>query len=178
MAPFKASYGRDPPSLVRYEISAGDELPLQELLLAWDKLIEQLKSTLLRSQQFMKTQADKHRRFVEFEEGDLVLVKLQPYRQHSVALRHSQKLGMRYFVLFSICRKLSSIAYRLELPSEAKIHNVFHIFALKKFRDEKHEQYLPLPLRSSEEGPILSPHTIVDCQVILKHGQEVQQLQI
>ncbi|XP_057746886.1 uncharacterized protein LOC130966135 [Arachis stenosperma] len=178
MPPFKALYGRDPPSLVRYEISAGDELPLQELLLGRDKLIEQLKSTLLRSQQFMKTQADKHRRFIEFEEGDLVLVKLQPYRQHSVALRRSQKLGMRYFGPFPICRKLSSVAYRLELPAEAKIHNVFHISALKKFRGEKQEQYLPLPLRSSEEGPILSPHTIVNRRVILKNGQEVQQLQI
>jgi len=50
---------------------------------------------MTKSQQFMKLYADKTRRQLEFHEGDLVLVKLQPYRQHSVVLRKSQKLGLR-----------------------------------------------------------------------------------
>jgi len=83
-----------------------------------------------RSQQFMKAYADKNRRHLEFEEGDLVLVKLQPYRQHSIALRKNQKLGMKYFGPFRISTKLSVVAYKLDLPSEARIHNVFHISLL------------------------------------------------
>jgi len=46
-----------------------------------DKLIEQLKQNLQKSQQYMKHFADKKRQHEEFQEGDWVLVKLQPYRQ-------------------------------------------------------------------------------------------------
>ena len=57
--------------------------------------MSKLQAQLLKAQQFMKAQADKKRRNVEFAIGDLVLVKLQPYRQHSIQLRKNQKLSMR-----------------------------------------------------------------------------------
>ncbi|XP_072076713.1 uncharacterized protein [Arachis hypogaea] len=88
----------------------------------------------------------------EFVEGELVLVKLQPYRQHSVALRKNRKLGMRYYGPFLIKKKLSDVAYKLDLPPVVKIQDAFHISALKKFRGEPNPPYLPLPLQSNE-GP-------------------------
>jgi len=113
MSPFKALYGRDPPTMVRYEYSSQDEQTLQEMFLARDRLLDDLKKNMARSQEFMKLYADKNRRHMELEEGDLVLVKLQPYRQHYVALRRHQKLGLRYFGPFRIIKKLSDIAYKL-----------------------------------------------------------------
>ncbi|XP_020967649.1 uncharacterized protein LOC110266920 [Arachis ipaensis] len=178
MTPFKALYGRDPPSLVRYELSHEDEPSLQELLVARDKLLDQLKLNLGRSQQFMKHFADRHRRHLEFQEGDLVLVKLHPYRQHSVALRKHQKLGLRYFGPFKIGRKISEVAYQLELPPEARIHNVFHISTLKKFRGDQESQYLPLPLTTTELGPILEPYRILSQRSILRGDKEILQWQI
>lgn len=73
----------------------------------------------------MKDQADKRR----FNVGDLVLVKLQPYKQNSVALRKNQKLGMKYFGPFPILAKVGAIAYKLKLPKNARIHVVFHILS-------------------------------------------------
>lgn len=97
MTPFKALYGRDPQTLTRYEPHDNDPPTLQEELKERDKLLQQLKRQLERAQQYMKKQADKHRIDVTLQVGELVLVKLQPYRQQSVALRKNQKLGMRYF---------------------------------------------------------------------------------
>jgi len=37
MTPYKALYGCDPPSLVRYETSPQDEVSLQEMLVARDR---------------------------------------------------------------------------------------------------------------------------------------------
>jgi len=51
----------------------------------------------MKAQQQMKENANKKSRNIEFNEGDMVLVKLQPYRQNWVTLRKNQKLGMRYF---------------------------------------------------------------------------------
>jgi len=80
MTPYKALYGRDPPALIKYEVSDQDEVSLQEILVTRDKLLDQLKYNMLHAQQFMKNYADKKIRELEFEVGDLVLVKLQPYR--------------------------------------------------------------------------------------------------
>lgn len=90
----------------------------------------------------MKDQADKRR----FNVGDLVLVKLQPYKQNSVALRKNQKLGMKYFGPFPILAKVGAIAYKLKLPKNARIHVVFHISQLKLFKGDMSDPYLPLPM--------------------------------
>jgi hypothetical protein len=87
MTPFRALYGRDPPAFIRYEPQASDPPSLQEELMERDKILQQLKTHLERAQQYMKKQADKHRLDVTLKVGDLMLVKLQPYRQQSVALR-------------------------------------------------------------------------------------------
>ncbi|XP_072066649.1 uncharacterized protein [Arachis hypogaea] len=54
MTPFKALYGRDPPTLARYELSSTDNPSLQEWLQNRDHLLDQLKFNLERSQQYMK----------------------------------------------------------------------------------------------------------------------------
>ncbi|KAJ1433575.1 Retrotransposon gag domain [Sesbania bispinosa] len=81
-------------------VHSKDLVSLQETLISRDKLLQQLRDNLLRAQNYMKLQADKKRREVQLDVGDLALVKLQPYRQHSVALRKNQKLGMRFFWSF------------------------------------------------------------------------------
>lgn len=80
MSPFKALYGREPPTLIRYQPDSADIASVQEQLTARDELLRQLKANLLKAQQYMKNQADKKRLDVNFQVGDLVLVKLQPYK--------------------------------------------------------------------------------------------------
>jgi len=72
-----------------------------------------LKYHLERAQMRMKQQADKSRVDRVFEVGDLVYVKLQPYRQHIVAVRTSQKLAAKFSGLFPILAKIGAIAYKL-----------------------------------------------------------------
>lgn len=53
-------------------------------LLDRDEALRQLKYHLLRAQQQMKKYADKKRRFLEFEVGEWVFIKLRPHRQQTV----------------------------------------------------------------------------------------------
>jgi len=69
--------------------------------------------------------------------GDLALVKLQPYMQHSIALRKNQKLGMHFFGPFEVVEREGQVAYKLKLPEVANIHPVFHISLLKKFKESQ-----------------------------------------
>ncbi|PNX92431.1 Ty3/gypsy retrotransposon protein, partial [Trifolium pratense] len=178
MTPFKALYGRDPPYLTKYEVQVDDPPALREELMERDQILQQLKTNLERAQQYMKQQADKHRREVSFKVGDLVLVKLQPYKQQSVALRKNQKLGMRYFGPFEVIACVGKVAYKLQLPENAKIHPVFHVSQLKPFHGTSQEQYLPLPLTMSDTGPIFQPATILQARTIVRGNKKVHQLQI
>ena len=81
----------------------------------------------------MKIQADRHRTDRAFQVGEQVLLKLQPYAQHSVVNRPFPKLAFKFFGPYTITERLGSAAYRLDLPEDSKVHNVFHVSQLKAF---------------------------------------------
>ncbi|XP_050878548.1 uncharacterized protein LOC127082359 [Lathyrus oleraceus] len=150
----------------------------EALLTERDDTLASLKANLMRAQQIMKKFADNKRRFVEFKVGDMVLVKLQPYRQHSIALRRNQKLSMCYFGPFPVMERIGQVAYRMMLPTTAKIHPVFHVSALKLCKGDHHTQLLPLPLTTTEQGPLILPHAIVNHRTVIQNGQPIQQVQV
>ncbi|WVZ01635.1 hypothetical protein V8G54_027704 [Vigna mungo] len=176
MTPFQALFGRLPPKLERYEQNPKDSISVKETLTTRDQVILQLKANLLKSQNYMKQQADRKRRDIQLEVGDLALVKLQPYRQQSLALRKNQKLGLKFFGPFEVVEKIGAVAYRLQLPDTAKIYPVFHISLLKKFQGDLPQQYLPLPLTTSEFGPTVQPWNILRCRVVTRNHKKVSQV--
>jgi hypothetical protein len=94
MTSFKAVYGREPPILLNYDTATADPPSLQALLAERDTILQLLKTNLHSAQQVVKKYAEAKRSFAEFKVGDMVLVKLQPYRQHSLSLHQNQKLGL------------------------------------------------------------------------------------
>jgi len=152
-----------------------DPIPVQEQLLSRDDILQKLKSNLQRAQQIQKQYADKRRLDVEFQIGDLVLVKLQPYRQHSLALRKNQKLGLRYFGPFVVIEKIGKVAYKLQLPTAAKIHPVFHVSQLKLCRGSHDRPYVPLPIFDSDISPLIQPVAVLNTRIIIRGDQQVHQ---
>lgn len=69
---------------------------INEQLKAQKRILAELKENLEIAQAQMQTQANKHGGDVEFE-GDLVYLKLQPYKQKSLAKKMNKKLSPRYY---------------------------------------------------------------------------------
>ena len=80
----------------------------------------------------MKHNEDKHRRQLEFSVGDEVFLKLQPYRQKSLARHFNEKLAPRFYGPYKISKRIGQTTYELALPPHSRIHPVFHISQLKK----------------------------------------------
>ncbi|VFQ62072.1 unnamed protein product [Cuscuta campestris] len=171
-----ALYGREPPSFLPY--APGDcQLPaVDQLLVERTEMLDRLHQRLALVQQRMRAAADKHRRELSFDVGDLVLLKLQPYRQHSVATRRSQKLARRYYGPFEVLAKVGAAAYRLKLPVGARIHPVFHVSLLKPFRDNAEGvTAMPLPETFVHGDPISKPVRLHGRRTVLQDGKPVEQ---
>lgn len=74
VTPFRAVYGRDPPTLIRYTPMTTDPTEVRAQFLDRDELLARLKAHLQRAQERMKKFADRNRREEEYDIGDLVFV--------------------------------------------------------------------------------------------------------
>ncbi|KAL0330121.1 UNVERIFIED_CONTAM: Retrovirus-related Pol polyprotein from transposon [Sesamum radiatum] len=72
-------------------------IEVEELIHERFKFLRLLKDNLHQAQQRMKLCADKRITEREFEVGDKVFLKLQPYRQTSVSLKEQLKLSAKYY---------------------------------------------------------------------------------
>ncbi|GJT84639.1 putative reverse transcriptase domain-containing protein [Tanacetum coccineum] len=103
-----------------------------ELIRDTTEKIIQIKNRLLTARSHQKSYADKRLKPLEFEVGDMVLLKVSPWKG-AVYFRKSGKLSPRYIGPFKIVARVGPVAYTLELPEELKgVHSTFHVSNLKK----------------------------------------------
>ncbi|XP_059071493.1 uncharacterized protein LOC131062988 [Cryptomeria japonica] len=132
MSPFQALYGYEATSFGEL-ITQESKVPrAQDFVQQSMDIMKTLKENLQQAQNQQKIYADRKRTERSFEAGDLVFLRLQPYKQSSLKKNGAEKLKPRFYGPFKVIRRIGEVAYEIELPKDSKIHNVFHVSRLKK----------------------------------------------
>ncbi|GJV72379.1 putative reverse transcriptase domain-containing protein [Tanacetum coccineum] len=130
--PYEALYGRKCRSPICWSKVGDSQLTGPELIREMTKKIVQIKNRLLTARSRQKSYADRRTKPLEFEVGDMVLLKVSSWKG-AVHFGKRGKLSPHYIGPFKILARVGPVAYTLELPEELKgIHSTFHVLNLKK----------------------------------------------
>nr|GEU62220.1 putative reverse transcriptase domain-containing protein [Tanacetum cinerariifolium] len=118
-APYEALYERKCRSPVCWSEVEDSKLTGPELIRDTTEKIVKIKNHLLAARSRQKSYADKRLKPLEFKVGDMVLLKVSPWKG-IVGIGKNGKLSPRYIRPFKILARVGPVAYTLELPEALK----------------------------------------------------------
>ncbi|XP_026411128.1 uncharacterized protein LOC113306400 [Papaver somniferum] len=178
MSPFQALYGYIPTHLDFPSSATTAVSDVAEYMKERNAALQLLKDNLHHAQERMKFFADQKRIEREFQVGDKVYLNIQPYRQASIALRRNLKLAAKFYGPLNILQKIDNVAYKLDLPPEARIHPIFHVSQLKKQLGNSITPSPTLPSLDTNGQILVIPAAVLDTRTIIRRGVYVPQLLI
>nr|GEV04711.1 putative reverse transcriptase domain-containing protein [Tanacetum cinerariifolium] len=147
-------------------INIGRCLAWKSLLDLGEVLVGPIKKHIQAAHDRQKSLANRNRKPMEFQVGDLVMLKVSPWKG-VIRSGKREKLSPRYIGPFKVLAKVGMVAYRLELPVQLSgIHSTFHVSTLKKcYADEPLAISLD-EIQIDDKLNFIEEHVeIMDCEV-------------
>jgi len=144
--PFMANNGQNP--RMGFEMrKKGKVIRAEEFAAKMKKIQEEAQTTLRKTQEEIKKQADRHKGEVEeYKVGDMVLLSTKDLKWQMIG-RRMDKLTERFVGPYRVKGIVSSNAIELDLPSSVRIHPVVNVSRIHRYRDQvKGQKVTPPPL--------------------------------
>ena len=94
--------------------------------------MDRAKSRLNIAKSSQKAYADRKRQFMTFKVGDLVRLSNENLPQYD---NPTKKLAALFISPLRVVEKISDVAYKIQLPGNFNIHDVFHVSRLRPHHD-------------------------------------------
>jgi hypothetical protein len=138
-SPFQIVYGTQPRGVSELRDSKQDKIrsdSAEDFSKAMKEIHSQVKERLQNSSQEYKRRADQHKRKLQFEVGDLILVHMRKERFPKGTYK---KLKMKKIIPCKVLKKIETNSYESELPIGIIISMIFNILYLYPYKAEEEE---------------------------------------
>ncbi|XP_012472365.1 uncharacterized protein LOC105789538 [Gossypium raimondii] len=136
MSPFEVLYGGKCQSPICWLELIEKKLISPDLVLKAEEKVMVIENHLKISQDRQKAYADKRRKHVSYEVGDKVFLKVSTWKK-IIHFGLKRKLNPRFIRPYEIREHKRLVIYRLAFsPKMSKIHNVFHVSMLQRYRPD------------------------------------------
>ncbi|KAG8474923.1 hypothetical protein CXB51_031618 [Gossypium anomalum] len=159
MAPYEALYGRKCRTPLFWTELGENKIFGVDLIKDAEQKVKIIRESLKAASDRQKSYADLKRRDIEYQVGDKVFLKVSPWKK-ILRFGRKGKLSQRFIGPYEVSERIGPVAYRLILPPELeKIHNVFHVSMLRRYRSNPSHVINPSEVEiqsdmSYEEEPI------------------------
>ena len=159
MAPYEALYGRKCRTPLFWTELGESKIFGVDLIRDAEQKVKVIRESLKVATDRQKSYADLKRKDIEYQVGDKVFLKVSPWKK-ILRFGRKGKLSPRFIGPYEISERVGPVAYRLILPPELeKIHDVFHVSMLRRYRSDPSHIISPSEVEiqadmSYEEEPI------------------------
>ena len=103
-----------------------EDRDVKKLMEQHKMMIRDAKDSLNAARMNQEIYSNLKRRDYQFKVGDKVMLRTKNYLSGEKRFRPKKKLTAKWAGPFEIIQKISNTAFRLKLPPQWKIHDVFH----------------------------------------------------
>ena len=133
MAPYEALYGRKCRTPLCW-MELGERKVIGLKIQETKEKVKMIRERLKVATDRQKSYAHMKRKDIRYEIGDKVFLKVSPWKKVMIFEKRG-KLSPRFISPYEVIEKVGSVAYHLALPPDLeKIHNVFHVSMLRRYR--------------------------------------------
>ncbi|MCO5568852.1 hypothetical protein L7F22_022553 [Adiantum nelumboides] len=132
MSPFKALYGQECIAPLNFSDPTIKVEASKQMLDEMEAQTKAIRKDIQAAQDRRKHYADKDRSERTFKLRDRVFLRVKPKRSN-LSLGKFKKLIPRYCGPYEIIKVISDQAYKLRLPPNLKVYDVFHVSLLKPY---------------------------------------------
>ena len=97
-------------------------------------MFNEARESLEKATRKLKKNTNQHRRSLEIQIGNKLLLKLTPHILKKVSIKTRQRgLIPKFEVPFEVIKKMGEVTYMLKFPERLKLHPSFHVSFLKPY---------------------------------------------